>query len=1017
VDAKSYDVLGLRNGFARATALSLLEDREGNMWIGSYSTGLTQYKNKLFKTYTELHGLKKDNIRAIVEDPAGTIWIGHGGGVSKFDPIHPKLHPKSGLPSMMYGMGFEHYQPQDYGASNSVWSMLADSKGSVWIGTGYGLLKNIPPPTNGGKTSVESFFQNDGKTYLYRNSKPRRFWMYERPANACMALCEDSKGYLWVGTFGGLHKLNINSGERFETYTTADGLLADRITAIHEDKKGNLWIGTTRGLSKLVPSPGGKGDGKIPPSGRTMSSGHRASIEGGRGASSVTFENFTSSDGLANDFVSLIAEDDQGNLWLGTHNGISKYMYPAYIGSRGSFRNYSTRDGLSSDTPYLLIFDDKGYLYVGTNRGVDKFNIKGDPIKLVKHFGKLEGFRGIETNHNAACKDSYGNLWFGTVHGAIKYDPKLDKPNNIEPVTNITKLLLFFKNFKWSAYSDTIDNQTGLPAGLTLPYDQNHLTFQFIGVSLTIPEKVKYQWKLEKISGWGTGGDKHWSPITQRTEATYSNLPPGDYAFKIISCNNDGKWNKEPTTFSFNILPPWYQTLLFYLACGFTGLGGIIGFIKIREGNLQRKKRILEEKVKIRTKEISRQKKELEKLSIVASKTDNAVLIANAEGKLEWANEGFTKMSGYTLEEFKEEKGETMMEMSNNPEIKQVIDDCINKRSSVVYEVKNMTKGGNEIWVQTTLTPIIENGTFKRLVAIDTDITDRKNAEEVIRQKNIDITDSINYAQHIQQAILPNPEEIQSVLPDSFILFKPKAIVSGDFYWFSKIESENRGRGETEKKKKMLNKKFTDSPIHPFSHSFIIAAVDCTGHGVPGAFMSVIGNDLLNDIVNNRGTADAAKILGELNDGVVNALKQKGEEGEAKDGMDIALCSIDLHKKELQFSGAYNPLYMIRDKQLEIFKGSRYPIGMYKIGKDKKFTNHHIKIKKGDAFYIFSDGYADQFGGSKGKKFTYKRFQDLLIEIQQHSMEKQRDILNVTFEKWKGDEEQLDDVLVIGIRI
>ena len=181
--------------------------------------------------------------------------------------------------------------------------------------------------------------------------------------------------------------------------------------------------------------------------------------------------------------------------------------------------------------------------------------------------------------------------------------------------------------------------------------------------------------------------------------------------------------------------------------------------------------------------------------------------------------------------------------------------------------------------------------------------------------------------------------------------------------------------------------------------------------------MSVIGNDLLNDIVNNRGTADAAKILGELNDGVVNALKQKGEEGEAKDGMDIALCLIDLHKKELQFSGAYNPLYMIRDKQLEIFKGSRYPIGMYKIGKDKKFTNHHIKIKKGDAFYIFSDGYADQFGGSKGKKFTYKRFQDLLIEIQQHSMEKQRDILDKTFEKWKNDEEQLDDVLVIGIRL
>ncbi|MBW8050421.1 MAG: PAS domain S-box protein [Cytophagales bacterium] len=991
-DGKNHERFSHLNGFARGVALSMCEDREGNIWMGNYGKGITQYKGKMFLTYTTLHGMRSDNVRAITEDIKGNIWFGTVAGIAKFHPIHTNPAYLTMHNPAKY-QGFEIFMPGYFGASNSIWSMLSDSKGSVWIGTRDGLVKYTLPKTKGGKPVIKIYSQKDGLL-----APPGA------PVTSVMVLFEDSQQNLWAGTFGGLSKLNLNgSMSKFKSYTTDDGLTANSIKAICEDNKGNLWIGTSNGLSRCKVS----------------------SFEN----DSIIFENFTTDDGLPNNYILSIVEDNEGSLWFGTVHGISKYTYPSYIGPKGTFRNYSTRDGLSSDTPYLMIFDDNGYLYVGTNKGIDKFYIKASPIKKVKHFGKLEGFRGIETSHNAVYKDSNGNIWFGTVEGAIKYDPKLDISNKTEPLTHITKLQLFFEDFNWSGYSDTISYQTGLPLGLDLPHDQNHLTFQFIGISLTIPEKVKYQWKLE-------GFDKNWSPITQRKEATYSNLPHGEYTFIVKSCNNDGIWNKKPTIFSFNISPPWWQTLWFYLGFGFTGLGGIISYIKIRERNLKREKRLLEQKVKIRTQEISRQKKELEKLSIVASKTDNAVLIANAAGKLEWANEGFAKMMGYTLEEFKKEKGETMMEMSNNPEIKQVIDNCINKKSSVVYEVKNSTKDGNEIWVQTTLTPIIENGTLKKLVAIDTDITERKNAEEIIKQKNTDITDSINYAKQIQEAIFPDPEEIQTVLPHSFILFKPKAIVSGDFYWFSPPlipsppESEKRGIGETERRKK---KQFTDSPIHIFTDSarssgegnlegagrgaIIIAAVDCTGHGVPGAFMSVIGHDLLNEVINNKGITDAAKILGALNDGIVNALKQKGKEGEARDGMDIALCLIDLHKKELQFSGAYNPLYLIRDKQLQKFKGNRFSIGMYKVGKDKEFTNHHIKIKNGDTYYIFSDGYADQFGGPEGKKFTYKRFQDLLIEIQHHSMEKQHEILDETFEKWKNKEEQLDDVLVIGIRI
>jgi len=391
--------------------------------------------------------------------------------------------------------------------------------------------------------------------------------------------------------------------------------------------------------------------------------------------------------------------------------------------------------------------------------------------------------------------------------------------------------------------------------------------------------------------------------------------------------------------------------------------------------------------------EILSHKNEIEKLSIAASETDNAVLITDANGNIEWANSAFTRLTGYYLEEFKTLFGENIMAASHSPLIKEKVEECISKCRSVVYESINKTKSGKDIWVQTTLTPILNaDGGVRNMVAIDTDITELKRIDmeikkqnEIITEKNKHITDSINYAKHIQEAILPSGEIVNNILPNSFVLFKPKDIVSGDFYWM------------VEKGDKLF-----------------FAVVDCTGHGVPGAFVSIVGNNGLYRTVNEFGLEKPSEILDKLNELVEETFRQSITK-QIKDGMDIALCCYDRKNKTLEFAGANNPLYYIRNGVLTEVKGDKQPIGAFE--NRKKFTNNSIELNEDDLIYIFSDGYADQFGGVSRKKFKYNQFKNMLLSIHDKLMEEQKDILNKTILTWMGDLEQVDDICVIGVRI
>ena len=381
---------------------------------------------------------------------------------------------------------------------------------------------------------------------------------------------------------------------------------------------------------------------------------------------------------------------------------------------------------------------------------------------------------------------------------------------------------------------------------------------------------------------------------------------------------------------------------------------------------------------------------ELEKLSLVASQTNNAVAILDCEGKFEWINAGFTKLYGYTLQLIENEQDKYI----NNCSLYKGIDKQIKKvketKESITYEHQAQTRKGKQVWVQSSISPILANsGDVKRFIIVDSDITAIKEAEQRIEKQNKDIKKSIQYARRIQNATLPPLKQFVAMFPESFVLYLPRDIVSGDFYWIKEING----------------KKF-------------FAAADCTGHGVPGAFMSMLGITLLNEIVSPSTKIELkpGTILNELRSKLKKALRQSDEDATANDGIAISLCMID-GSDILQFAGAENGIIIIRNGELNSYAADEMSISMNV--KEKDFTNQEIKIKNGDRIYMFSDGYVDQFGGpgKRRKKFMIVRLRKLLLEIHQKSADEQYQILLEKHLEWRGQNKQLDDILIMGIQI
>lgn len=828
-------IFGPAQGLGADFAETILEDSRGNIWVGTTGGGATRItprpsSNRLdaldlavVKNYNTRQGLNYFNVKAILEDREGNIWIGTDVGLNQYR-----------------GERFQLFDKQDGLNNDIVWATLVDSKGNVWLGTNDGLTKlsfYTVPGTEERKFTTHNYSTADGLG-----------------SNVILSLHEDDAGTIWVGTgFGGVSRLSPGASQ-FETFGTSSGLANDVVYAINSDQKGNIWIGTKEGASKFDPvtktfrnytTEDGLGGNNVYRIFRDSRGniwfgalGGYLSVYDGKG-----FTKYDETSGIVHRFILCINEDKDHNIWFGAYGG------GVYLFDGRSFRNFSTKSGLTTESPYAIICDNDNNIWVGNSRGLDRFNRTDSTFS---HFGRAEGFLGVEVNPNAASIGKDGCLWFGTIMGAVKFDPKENRKNTVEPITSLSGLKIFMRD-------------ADFPEDARFSYDQNHLTFSFVGISLTNPEKVKYQYMLE-------GFDKDWSPVpVHYNQAVYSNLPPGEYTFMVRAYNNDGVVNKEPVKYKFFVRPPFWQTATFYVLMTLFVVFSIYGADKWRTRNLKRQKKILEEKVEQRTLELA---------------------------------------------------------------------------------LKN----------------------------------------EELAQKNKEVTDSIRYAKRLQDTMLLPSRELRKVLPESFIFYRPKDIVSGDFYFYRLVSANGKKRA-------------------------IIAAVDCTGHGVPGAFMSIVTNDMIVSVIDGNEAASPAELLDGLNRAMSDKMRHTIDDIKVRDGVDIALATLDLDTLELQYAGAFNPMYMFRGKQFTEYKPDKISIGGYMEEAAKKYVNHTVQLQTGDTIYLFSDGYADQFGGPQGKKFKLSQLKALLLNLQDQEMNDQLRILEQTIETWKGSHEQVDDMLVIGVRV
>jgi len=612
-------------GMGEESVNTLFLDSRGELWMTSEGAGAGRWNIRSFSRLDEQPWLSTNRLLAVAEDAAGRIWLGtYGQGVVRYaEGELRQLTTREGLPSNMVG------------------ELRLDAEGNLWFGT-----------LGGGACRLSD------ETFLHFTTANGL------ASDRVLAIEEDAAGRLWIGTLEG--GVNIYDGRRFTHLTTADGLSGDTVTSILADRRGGIWLTTVGGgvtyydgrrFQHYRSDAGLAGDRVF-----SVTEDRHGMLwfsTWGNGISrfdGTTFTNFSQRDGLASDTVYSAYEDRGGRLWFSTHQGISRWeedgTFTSFTISEGhvpsrvnavaedhlgrlwlatkdglsifdgrSFEVVNRHDGLSSETIYLIIADRRGRLWAGSERGLDRIELEASgAVAGIRHFGKAEGFLGIETNQNAVLEDRAGHLWFGT-RGLTRYNPSEERPQPQPPKTHITDLRLFFQPTDWSEVAGGTTGWHGLPVRLVLPHDQNHLQFRFVGISHSLAATVRYQYRLE-------GLDRDWSPETESRQAVYSSLPPGSYTFAVRSRTGSGAWS-EPAKFRFAVRPPFWATWWFLALAAVIAGGAIVGGFKVKTARLRVEARRLEEKVSWRTRELAASEQRYRQLAADLQQAKEVAEIAN----------------------------------------------------------------------------------------------------------------------------------------------------------------------------------------------------------------------------------------------------------------------------------------------------------------------------------------------------------------------------------------------------
>jgi ligand-binding sensor domain-containing protein/serine phosphatase RsbU (regulator of sigma subunit) len=1018
-----------KSGLSDNVITALYEDSEHTLWVGTATQGLMRRTatQHTFETYQTKDGLSSNEINTLLQDHEGMIWCGNAvGGLNRFA-----------------NASFTTYSRENGLNAGFVWTMLEVQDGALFFNTNEagvarfhngkftfltkernGLLSNAGGAIAEAKDGTLWVGSAESGVSCLKNGRVVKTYTTQNGllGNNIRVLLEDSKGRMWIGSWNG--GLQCLENGRFTNFTEQEGLCNPQLRAIVEGRDGTIWIGTSGGLNALRPN-------------------------------ATRLEAYTTANGLTKNHVIFLTEDSEGVLWLGMRGGgLHRYK-------NGKFTHISTEQVLFDETVYSIVDDGDGHFWMSNNLGVFRVSkaelnacMDGKQARITcTVFGKADGMKVVECNGGrtpAAWRSRDGRIWFANAAGVVVVDPRKIYKNPIPPTVIVEEMLV----------DGVLLQKPTAAAAHTLPSNAEKLEFRYTATCLTAAERVKFKYILE-------GYDKEWQEVGNRRTAYYNNLPHGrNYRFRVIACNNDGVWNDVGAWQEFTITPFWWETWWFYGLCVMFVSGSAWQGFRWRTSRLRAKAEELERLVDERTQEVQEQAKEIQLANTQLSEK-NAEITASRE-RLEVMSEvGRSLTASLAVETIitnlynrvsevmdatvfgigviRAEKGviENKLVMDSGERLPVYERDMSDKNQFAVWcidnvqsifindvdvegtryipsfrEKINLGSGKEEAYPKSMLyVPLLLQGNAVGIISAQSysrnaysqgdletlqtlanyaaiAIANAESTEEIVRQKaiveefNRNIRDSIRYAKRIQDAMLPSEETLNRLLPEHFIFFRPKDVVSGDFYWCKEAQGK-----------------------------VFVAAVDCTGHGVPGAFMSLIGNSLLNDIVQRLPEPHPDLVLNELHYDLQRVLRQK--ETNNNDGMDICLCMIDLKARRVEFAGANSPLYAVVQGELKEYKGTKEELGG---GEDRHpiYERYELDLSGVPAgattLYLMSDGYKDQYD-MKVQRFMPKRLRPLLQEIGLLPLQEQARTLGETIDRHRGAMFQVDDMLIVGVRV
>ncbi len=1036
------------DGLPQPYIYNIIQDNKGFLWIGT-GDGLSCYDGYQFKTFSTKDSLAGNFVKCSLKDK-DDLWLGHMNGDitcisnNKAIKINIPVNEKTPITDMekdldnfiwasSYSGSFyrlnkkQEFKQMDFPGKESLiinafkflddhTVLIGTMNGiEIWTFDSRGLLRRTNaieaiPETKisdiiPGKTESEFLVatQDEGVFLLTKNDSNYGSSKINMQSDSIIkgvqSLLLDRKSNLWIGTFGkGLYKFkkqNDTTYIKVFQFNKANGYSSDNVNVVYEDREGIIWCGNYgNGLCKITKKLYSYSSYQDKFGNNILAIGTDDDcrwLGTEKGLIKVNFSGdliqfYDHNNGLPQDGITAIYKNDKG-IWLGTsQSGIYRFDSQKekatvffvssgnlensittitgkgdilWVGTQKGLCNLSVTDstatwysimngGLPHNTINDVYVDSKNRVWVATLSNTISV-IEDGIIHKTAIVAESPGF-----TINSITEDLNGKIYLATSTEGVLIVDALD---SIKSITHSDGL---FSNYCYSIVSDSKDHiWVGHHGGISRIDAKNG----FVKMFQQEYEIVKnYTFNHNSIAY--DGKNKVWFGFNAGMLAINTSGNNTQYVSPLLSITSV-QVNDREVAFDDNIklAAGQYKVTIEYIAVSLCHPQNTIYQYSLTGYD---NAPVITKKTKVTYPRLSEGNYDFYITAINENglKTDSAAHISIYIKTPLW------KLPGFYISIVLFFVIISIIVMRKRAQIakqeKLALEKKVEARTIKIREQKKQLEAKNS-----------------SLKLMNKKILLQK---ELIEKERKSITDSIKYAQRIQTALLPDEEVFRKKLSDFFILYQPKDIVSGDFYWATCID-----------------------------HYMIIAAADCTGHGVPGAFMSMLGTAYLNEIVNKSIINDPDLILNQLRRKVIEALKQKGEVGETKDGLDIALCTLDFEHSKIYYAGAFNPLFLIHEDKFIEIKADHMPIGYYS-GVDNKFSKNVIEFSQGDLFYIFSDGFSDQFNGVNGKKFMKKRFKDLLFQNRYKPMAAQKDTLVNTLRQWQGKAEQVDDILVIGVK-